>query len=267
MLQDPRSRRLGENFGCQWLGITTLGTTVRPDSKQFPTFDDDLAATMRDEAVLLVNSVVREDHSLLDLLDADYTFLNGRLARHYGIDGVQGREMRKVQLPDRNRGGVLGLGAVLTCTSYPLRTSPVLRGKWVLEQLLGRASPAAAAGRAGKLPQDDRKRGRADLPPAAGAASHAGGVCRLPPEDGSARVWPGELRPVGRWRLRRRAATRSMPAASCRPARSSPARPSCARCCSSARMQFLRQLLPQDARLCPWPRAQPVRPVRRRGLL
>jgi hypothetical protein len=157
MLADPRSRALGENFGCQWLGITDLGTTVRPDSRQFPMFNDDLAAAMRDEAVMFVNSVVRDDGSLVDLLDADYTFLNSQLARHYGIDGIEGREMRKVQLTDHNRGGVLALGAVLTATSYPLRTSPVLRGKWVLEQLLGERVPPPPPD-VGKLPHDDKKR-------------------------------------------------------------------------------------------------------------
>jgi mono/diheme cytochrome c family protein len=156
MLNDPRSRAIGENFGCQWLGITDLGTTVRPDSQQFPMFDDDLAAAMREEAVSLVNSIIREDHDLIDLLNADYSFLNERLARHYGIDGVEGAEMRKVHLDDRNRGGVLGLGAVLTATSYPLRTSPVLRGKWVLEQLLGERVPPPPPD-VGKLSQDDHK--------------------------------------------------------------------------------------------------------------
>ncbi len=156
MLQDPRSRALGENFGCQWLGITDLGTTVRPDSKRFPMFDDDMAMYMHEEAVQFVNSVLCGDGSLIDLLDADYTFLNGRLARHYGIDGVTGPQMRKVTLTDRDRGGVLGLGAVLTATSYPLRTSPVLRGKWVLEQLLGERVPPPPPD-VGKLPQDDKK--------------------------------------------------------------------------------------------------------------
>jgi mono/diheme cytochrome c family protein len=156
MLQDPRSQALGENFGCQWLGIDDLGITVRPDSKQFPMFDDDLAAAMHEEAVEFVNSVLRDDRSLVDLLDADYTFLNGKLARHYGIDGINGREMRKVTLSDRNRGGVLGLGAVLTATSYPLRTSPVLRGKWVLEQLLGERVPPPPPD-VGKLRQDDKQ--------------------------------------------------------------------------------------------------------------
>ena len=107
--------------------------------------------------MLLFDSVVREDHSLIDLLDADYTFLNGRLARHYGIDGVRGREMRRVHLPDRNRGGVLGLGAVLTCTSYPLRTSPVLRGRWVLEQLLGERVPPPPPD-VPQLPKDEKPR-------------------------------------------------------------------------------------------------------------
>ncbi len=96
----------------------------------------------------------REDRSLLDLIDADYTFLNDRLARHYGVPDITGGEMRRVQLADHNRGGVLGLGAVLTTTSYPLRTSPVLRGKWVLEAILGeKINPPPP--NAGSLPPDD----------------------------------------------------------------------------------------------------------------
>ncbi len=144
MLKDPRSRALGENFGGQWLAINTIGGASRPDAKRFPEFNDLLAAAMRDEATLFVGAVLCEDHSLLDLIDSDYTFLNDRLAKHYAIPGIKGSEMRKVQLPESaraSRGGLLGMGAILTSTSYPLRTSPVLRGKWVMEQILGGKVP------------------------------------------------------------------------------------------------------------------------------
>jgi len=157
MLKDPRSRALGENFAAQWLGITALGGVSRPDPKRFPEFDDELAAAMREEAVEFVGHVLRNDRSLMELLDADYTFLNERLAKHYGITGVSGTEMRKVQLVDRTqRGGLLGLAAVLTSTSYPLRTSPVLRGKWVLEEVLGERVPPPPP-TAGQLPPDDNQ--------------------------------------------------------------------------------------------------------------
>ena len=157
MLKDPRSRALGENFAVQWLGITALGGASRPDPKRFPEFDDELVAAMRAEAVEFVGYVLREDRSLSELLDADYTFLNERLAKHYGIAGVSGVEMRKVQLVDHTqRGGLLGMAAVLTSTSYPLRTSPVLRGKWVLEEILGQRVPPPPP-TAGKLPQDDNQ--------------------------------------------------------------------------------------------------------------
>jgi hypothetical protein len=155
MLRDPRSRGLAESFTVQWLGLRPLGDTVRPDPQRFPEFDDDLAEAMRQEPVLLFDRVLREDRSLLELLDADYTFVNERLARLYGIDGVKGPEMRQVALHDRSRGGVLGMAGVLTVTSYPLRTSPVLRGKWVLEDLLGSRVPPPPPG-AGELPRDDR---------------------------------------------------------------------------------------------------------------
>jgi hypothetical protein len=154
MLRDPRARALGENFGVQWLGLTGLGGAVRPDLKRFPDCDDDLLRAMREEIVLDVAAVFREDRPILELLDGDATFVNDRLASHYGLSGVTGPEFRRVTLPDRNRGGVLGTAAVLTATSYPLRTSPVLRGKWVLEDLLGSKVPPPPPG-AGDLPPDD----------------------------------------------------------------------------------------------------------------
>ncbi len=154
MLRDPRSRGLAETFAVEWLGIGSLGGSGRPDAARFPDFTDELAADMRGEAVLLLDTILRDDRSLLELLDADYTFLNERLAKHYGIAGVTGSELRRVALADTNRGGVLGLGAVLTTTSYPLRTSPVLRGKWVLEAMLGEhMNPPPPT--AGSLPPDD----------------------------------------------------------------------------------------------------------------
>ena len=141
MLSDPRSRALAENFGTQWLDLRSLKTIVEPDRGRFPQYTDALRDAMYEEAVLLVDSVFRDDASLLKLIDADYTFVNEELARHYGLPEVKGAELRRVTLPDARRGGVLGLGAVHAVTSYPHRTSPVLRGEWVLGELLGAPPP------------------------------------------------------------------------------------------------------------------------------
>lgn len=141
MLKDPRSKALGESFACQWLELEPLGKTVRPDAKKFPEFDDELAEAMKDEVIHSFHDVVASDRSLLELIDSSATFVNARLATLYGIEGVTGREMRRVELRDRNRGGVVGMAAVLTVSSYPLRTSPVIRGKWILESLLGNKVP------------------------------------------------------------------------------------------------------------------------------
>jgi hypothetical protein len=155
MLRDPRSRGLAESFTSQWLGLGALGETIRPGPQRFPEFDDALADAMRQEPIRFFDHLLREGRSLLELLDADYTFANERLARHYGIEGVRGPAMRRVPLADKNRGGVLGMAGVLTVTSFPLRTSPVLRGKWVLEDLLGARVPPPPPN-AGELPKDDR---------------------------------------------------------------------------------------------------------------
>jgi hypothetical protein len=155
MLRDPRARGLAESFTSQWLGLGALGATVRPDPQRFPEFDDLLADAMRQEPIRFFDNLIREERSLLELLDADYTFANERLARHYGIEGVRGSDMQRVSLADKNRGGVLGMAGVLTVTSIPLRTSPVLRGKWVLEELLGARVPPQPAN-VGELPKDDR---------------------------------------------------------------------------------------------------------------
>lgn len=153
MLRDPRSIALGESFASQWLELEPLGKTVRPDPKKFPEFDDELAELMKDEVVHSFHDIVREDRSVLDVIDSDSTWLNERLATLYGIEGVKGPALRRVSLKDRNRGGVVGMAAVLTVSSYPLRTSPVIRGKWILESLLGSKVPPPPP-EAGSLPEN-----------------------------------------------------------------------------------------------------------------
>jgi len=139
MLADPRSDALISNFAGQWLHLRNIETT-NPDPFLFP-FDEFLRQAFLKETELFVASIFREDRSLLDLLTADYTFVNERLAEHYGIPKVYGSQFRRVAVTDPNRRGLLGQGSVLTVTSYPNRTSVVLRGKWILENLLGTPPP------------------------------------------------------------------------------------------------------------------------------
>jgi hypothetical protein len=141
MMRDPRARGLADGFAAQWLGIRPLGVTVRPDAKIFPEFDEELATAMREETLLFFNSIVHEDRSVLEILDADHTFVNERLAALYKIDGIKGTQMQRVKLNDPVRGGVLGQASILTVTSFPHRTSPVLRGRWIVEELLGTEVP------------------------------------------------------------------------------------------------------------------------------
>jgi len=141
MLADPRSESLVSNFGGQWLLFRNLRTT-KPNPQEFPDFDDNLRQALRRETELFLESIIREDRRVPELLTADYTFLNERLARHYGIPGIYGDRFRRVTISDENRRGLLGQGSVLTATSYATRTSPVLRGKWVLETLLASPPPA-----------------------------------------------------------------------------------------------------------------------------
>jgi hypothetical protein len=140
MLADPRAAALGTRFGAQWLRLQDLDK-VEPDALSFPYFDESLAEAMARETELLFEHLVRDDRPALELLTADYTFVNERLARHYGIGGVSGPDFRKVAYPDDTRRGILGHGSVLTLTSHGNRTSPVLRGKWVMEVLLGSPPP------------------------------------------------------------------------------------------------------------------------------
>jgi hypothetical protein len=140
MLADPRAQALVENFAGQWLYLRNL-RSIAPDTTRFPEFDDNLREALRRETELLFGSQLREDRSVHDLLRADYTFVNERLARHYGIPNVYGNHFRRVRHGDNRRPGLLGHGSILTVTSYPHRTSPVLRGKWLLENLLGAPPP------------------------------------------------------------------------------------------------------------------------------
>jgi hypothetical protein len=140
MLADRKSSRLVENFAGQWLELRNL-ESIRPDPKIFPDFDDALRLAMRRETTLFFDAVVHENRSILDFIDARYTYLNARLAKHYGIEGVEGDEFRKVALEGSERGGILTQASLLTVSSYPTRTSPVLRGKYLLENILGAPPP------------------------------------------------------------------------------------------------------------------------------
>jgi hypothetical protein len=140
MLADPRSEALASRFAAQWLRLQDV-EKVRPDPNFYPNFDENVAEAMRTETKMFFESLVREDRSLLDLLTADYTFVNERLARHYGLPGIVGREFRRVTYPDNGRRGILGQGSMLVQTSLANRTSPVLRGKWVMEVLMGTPPP------------------------------------------------------------------------------------------------------------------------------
>jgi mono/diheme cytochrome c family protein len=140
MLRDPRSQALAEQFGGQWLQFRALESTTR-NRERFPDFEDYLRQSMRRETEAFVQHIIREDRSILEFLDARYSFLNERLARHYEIDGVSGPEFRRVDLAGTPRAGVLTHASVLTVSSYATRTSPVLRGKWILDNLLNAPPP------------------------------------------------------------------------------------------------------------------------------
>jgi hypothetical protein len=136
MLADPRSKTLTTNFAFEWLKVRDIDK-LDPDPYVYPGFDEPLRAAFRREMELFIDSVFHEDHNVIDLLSANYTFVNERLAAHYGVDNIRGDQFRRVTLADENRFGLLGKGAVLMVTAYPNRTSPVLRGAYILENLLG----------------------------------------------------------------------------------------------------------------------------------
>jgi len=136
MLIDPRSKALVNNFAFQWLRIREFDK-AEPDAVLFPNFDQNLKQAFRREMEMFVDSIIRENRNVMEFITADYTFLNERLAAHYGIPDVRGNLFRRVSLTDSSRHGLLGKGAILTVTSYPNRTAPVLRGAWILENIMG----------------------------------------------------------------------------------------------------------------------------------
>jgi len=158
MMADPKSDAIIQNFAGQWLYLRNL-KNFQPNSLEFPDFDDNLRQAFQKETELFFASVMREDRNVLDLMTADYTFLNERLAKHYGIPNIYGSHFRRVTLTDDARKGLLGKGAILMVTSHPDRTSPVVRGKWVLENLLGAPVPPMA-NNVPPLPDDPNRAGR-----------------------------------------------------------------------------------------------------------
>lgn len=145
MLADPKSQALVEGFAGQWLQLRNL-TTASPNPKQFPSFDPEMRVAMRTETEMFFAAVMREDRSIVDFLNGDFTFVNGKLAEHYGISGIEGPEFQRVSLAGTPRGGLLTQASILTVTSNPTRTSPVKRGKFVLDQLLGTPLPPPPPG-------------------------------------------------------------------------------------------------------------------------
>ncbi|MEO6004329.1 MAG: DUF1592 domain-containing protein [Opitutus sp.] len=170
MLADPRSRSLVTNFASQWLQLRKLDA-ITPDLRLFPNFDDNLRQSFREETELFLESVFREDRSITDLLSSDYTFVNERLARHYGIPHVYGSRFRRISFADdpaRQRGGLLRQGSILTVTSYATRTSPVIRGHWILANLVGEPPPPPPP----NVPALDDNTVSASLPMRARLAAH-----------------------------------------------------------------------------------------------
>jgi hypothetical protein len=164
MLKDPKSSSLVENFAGQWLQLRAM-QNVTPDTTRFPDFDPALREAMTRETELFFNAIVQENRSVLDFIDADFTYVNGRLAKHYGLPGITGDDFQRVSLTGQARGGIITQASILTITSYPARTSPVQRGKWVLENLLDAAPPppppnvpALAEGHAAELAGTLRQR-------------------------------------------------------------------------------------------------------------
>ncbi|RYD79043.1 MAG: DUF1592 domain-containing protein [Verrucomicrobiaceae bacterium] len=155
MLADKRSETISRHFAGQWLGFDDLREVSAPDATRFPTFTPSLRVAMYRESVEFFNNLIRANRPASEILNADYTFANAELAKHYGITDVSGSQFQRVSLTDPNRGGVIGQAAILTATSMPLRTSPVKRGKWILDTLLGTPPPPPPPD-AGVLPGDDK---------------------------------------------------------------------------------------------------------------
>lgn len=152
MLKDPKARALTENFAGQWLNLRLL-REFNPDPTGFPTFNEKLRDAMQTETEMFFETVVKEDRSILDFIDADFTFVNDVLAKHYGIPGIKGSQFQRVTLKGEERGGIITQASILAVTSNPTRTSPVKRGKWILENILGTPPPPPPPD-AGELPED-----------------------------------------------------------------------------------------------------------------
>ena len=242
MLKDPRASSLVRNFALKWLDLDNLDE-AEPDPNLFPTFNDQLRQDLAAEIESFVASVLLEDRNVGDLLTADHTFLNERLAKHYGITSVLGPQFRRVTLDDSRRWGLLGKGAVLLRTSYGNRTSPVLRGAWVMGKLMGTPPTPPPpdvdtdlSTPKGEAPEDAA--GAARKPP------RKAGLPSVPRRDRSDRSRAGELRrhrPLARQRRRSRT-RRSTRRRCCPTGKPSTARPNCARRYSAAGDLFVRAL-------------------------
>ncbi len=199
MLVHEKGLAFTENFAGQWLRFDQVFNTVDPDRRKFPDFNGDLRQAMYDEIFAFCDHLLRHNGRVLDFLDSDYSFLNEPLAKVYEVPGVQGKEMRQVKFPNSRRGGLTSMAAILATTAYPQRTSPVLRGKWVLEQLLGTPPPPPPAN-VGQLPEDDRALKQTTLRKSLEAHRNkpacAGCHTRLDPP-GSALE---NFDPIGKWR-------------------------------------------------------------------
>ena len=204
MLDDPRATTLITNFASQWLHLRNL-RAVAPDVNAFPEFDDDLREAFQRETELFLEAQLREDRSVLDLLTADYTYVNERLARHYGVDGIHGSHFRRVTFGDDRRAGLLGHGSILTVTSYANRTVTGGAGQVAARKLPGGAAATPATRRTAV--RRERRERRAFDARADGAASREPGVRKLPCADGPAGFRARELRchrqVAGRDRCRR----------------------------------------------------------------
>lgn len=155
MIADDKAKAFTKDFAGQWLRFTEVFNSVDPDRRYAPDFNGELRQAMYDEIFAFCDQLLRKNGRVLDFLDSDYTFLNEHLAKLYEVPGVQGKDMRQVKLPNNRRGGITSMAAILAYTSYPQRTSPVLRGKWILEQLLGTPPPPPPAN-VGQLPEDEK---------------------------------------------------------------------------------------------------------------
>ena len=214
MIADERADALVSNFTGQWLQLRNLESKVAPDLLMFPDFDDNIRKAFRRETEMLFAHILRENRSALELLSADYTFVNERLARHYGIPGVYGARFRQVKLTDPNRRGLLGHGSVLSLTSVATRTSPVYPRQVRPDDVPEHAAAAAAAERADARGEQQATDGAQDGARAARAAPHEPGLRVVPPRHRSRRALRSRSStPVGQWRTDDATAPRSTPAA------------------------------------------------------